>query len=381
MGSRLKPLNIWIISKGYQPDEGGLETYAERVAYAYAKFGHSVSVFTQTSAGPRVSHVGRLLLVDVGHGSQLHVMAGLLVAMWQRRADRPSVIHATTWRVSLPALLLGLSPIVVSVHGREVSNPSGLLRYLMNWSLGRAKAIVAVSSATRERLIGISPSLTSKTIVSWNGVSDWANEMPLRRGRLAGPLRILTACRLVSRKNIANAVKSVASCIEVGANIQYDIVGRGEEYDSIKALVRDLKIGNCVRLHGYVSAEKLKSLYEAADIFLHPQIEESFGRDFEGFGIAVADAMTSGVTCIAGRAGGPGEIIEHGVTGLLVDGNVITEISNAVMRLVHDEDELYRLGRSGQLFARGNFLWDAHAKSILGAAFSSESVFFEEKER
>ena len=50
---RLANKRVWVMAKGFSPDEDGQQTYAEQVALAYARLGAKVIVVTQTRLGPR----------------------------------------------------------------------------------------------------------------------------------------------------------------------------------------------------------------------------------------------------------------------------------------------------------------------------------------
>ena len=65
---RFEAKRVWVVAKGYRPEEGGMQTYAEGVAEAYAAMGAAVTVFTQTSAGPHKVTDESVHLVDIGPG-------------------------------------------------------------------------------------------------------------------------------------------------------------------------------------------------------------------------------------------------------------------------------------------------------------------------
>ena len=101
---------LWVMAKGYAPDEGGMQTYARGVAEAFAELGAEVTVFTQTSIGPRRGQVGPVQVVDIGPGKGLSVPFRLIAAMRRerQRGGAPLFVHGTTWRMSVMPMLLGL---------------------------------------------------------------------------------------------------------------------------------------------------------------------------------------------------------------------------------------------------------------------------------
>lgn len=357
--------HIWVVSKGFAPDEGGLETYAARVASSYTAMGHHVTVFTQTSAGPRTITVDGFDVVDVGPGSQLSVFTRLLRAFVTRvRSRKPDMIHATTWRTALPALLVK-SPLAVTVHGREINYAPGPLQPLMALVFKRSKSVVCVSNSTREVLRARSPQAALNATVAWNGPSSWVSQANSERF-LSQPLRALSLCRLVDRKNIAAAVKSVVAARNAGCDIVYNIAGKGPCLDEIKSLITSLHACEYISVLGYVTDDQAQELYNSSDIFLHPQLFDDGGRDIEGFGIAVADAMLAGVVPIVGRDGGPAELVPN-ECGFVVDGNSTDEITSALMDLYRSPLRAREMSVAASTFAKRSFSWRSHAEHVVAS--------------
>lgn len=360
------PTSLWIVARVYEPDEGGVQTYAREVACAYAAQGRRVTIFAKSSAGPRRVRQDGVDLIDVGAASMLAVYARLFRAMlgaWLR-GDRPALIHACTWRAALPVLLFP-RPLFVTVHGREVGRPRSVALLLLRLVLHRARRIVAVSDVTRTLLLDRLPHLAARTITAWNGVVMPAEPAPTAFARGAGCAQLLTVCRLVARKNIAAAVRAVAGCVQGGAHLRHVIIGRGVDSVRVRETVRHCGLDGVVTMAGYVSTADLADAYAAADIFLHPQIAMEDGAEIEGFGLSVADAMAQGLVCIVGRDGGPAEFVRDGVTGFVVDGQSIDAIRTALDLLVADPALCRRIGDRARAWAAENLSWDRHCRLCL----------------
>jgi glycosyltransferase involved in cell wall biosynthesis len=128
-----------------------------------------------------------------------------------------------------------------------------------------------------------------------------------------------------------------------------------------------LDLERCVTVAGYMEPAEAAAMHRAADIFLHPQVEVDHGRDFEGFGITIADAMACGTAPIVGKDGGSKELVEHGSTGLVVDGRSDEALEGALFQLVSDEPLRRAMAQRAQAFAVANFSWDRHIALILAA--------------
>ena len=360
---------IWLVSRVFPPDEGGVQTYAEQVAEAYRNNGHRVRAFVKSSAGPRRITHGRLDIVDVGPGSKLVTYVRLFRAMRQawRADERPAAIHACTWRAALAALLFP-APLIVTVHGREFGRPQGAAFRLMRRVLYRAQRVVAVSQTSRTMLLERIPELAARCVTAWNGTTPHAGQ-PHAGGTdaVADHPQILTVCRLVPRKNVAAAIAAAASLLRLGYRFDYRIVGRGEELRDLQSLIDGLDAAASIRLLGYVSDRELRQLYAASDIFLHPQIALEGGAEFEGFGISVADAMASGLACVVGKDGGPSELVRDNDTGLIVDGRSVDAIEAAVETLLRDVELRLSIGLRAMDWAARALDWRRHCRQALGS--------------
>jgi phosphatidyl-myo-inositol dimannoside synthase len=355
---------IWVMAKGFAPDEGGQQIYAEKVAKAYARRRARVTIFTQTSAGPRIADYDGLRLIDVGPGKGVDVPFRWLAALWrerQREQQKPDFVHATTWRTAVPAMLCGLS-MAVTFHGREFMYVRSFAFQLMRWVARKAAPLVTVShySAKRltERLGGIAP----VPLVAWNGVSL---NPPVRIPTPDNVPLLFSLCRLEPRKNIAAAVRAAIMLAEQGYRFRYIVCGRGPELEAITKLVCDAGMAEIIDVAGYVDDERALSLYAQADIFIHPQLAIDGGRDFEGFGIAIADAMVAGCAVIIGEEGGAAELVEDGLSGVVVDGRNDVQIVEAIKRLLDNPHGRREMARRGQARAADRMQWDIHVQIIL----------------
>ncbi|BBC72985.1 glycosyl transferase family 1 [Altererythrobacter sp. B11] len=357
---------LWVMAKGYTPDEGGMQTYARGVAHAYAQAGAEVTVFTQTSAGPRRERVGPVLVVDIGAGKGVSVPLRFRTAMRQelRRAGPPLLVHGTTWRTSVMPLLLGL-PYFTTFHGREFMYAGGISLRLMRHVARRARRIVAVSHHSAGRLAArLGPGMP-EPIVAWNGTSGTSS--PASPHPAGTEPFLLSLCRLEPRKNIAACLRACAAMRREGRRFRYAIAGRGPELAALRALAAELELGEQVEILGFVTEEHAAQLYARADIFLHPQVEADGGRDFEGFGIAIADAMLAGAVPVVGREGGAIELIEEGISGHAVDGHDPDALAEVLRGLLDEPARRHRMAEAATARAADLFTWDRHIATILRA--------------
>ena len=92
---------------------------------------------------------------------------------------------------------------------------------------------------------------------------------------------------------------------------------------------------------GYVSEEKLQLLYQSCDLFVAPSLYESFG-------LIYAEAMNYAKPVVACNAGAVPELVEHGVTGLLVDPESPAALAEAMVTLLTSPGKMRDMGLAGR---------------------------------
>ena len=96
---------------------------------------------------------------------------------------------------------------------------------------------------------------------------------------------------------------------------------------------------------GRISDETLADLYRRCAVFVMPS-------SHEGFGLVFLEAMKTGAACIGG-IGAAAEVIEHEVTGLIVDPQQPDHVREAILHLLRDSACRQRMGAAGAVrFAR-----------------------------
>lgn len=367
--------SILMLAKAFPPVTGGVETYSEQVARAYLRRGWRVTVITQgAGVAPGLSTrsfpEGEIEIHECGPGGQLHVAFAMRrLAAPLLRANDYRIVHATTWRPL--AALLGLridARSVLTVHGREVMYAPRWAAPVMRHLLRAADVVVAVSTVTRNRAGAAlrMPEGAVRWLIGGNGLSFTEDATRFDRAPTSGKTKVFTVARLVERKNVQGVLKALERLPrEIRAGVEYVVAGTGPMLQQLILQTRRAELEGVVSFVGRIDDDELVDRLKGADIFVHPQISTDGGRDFEGFGLVVADAMSFGCAVLAGKDGGPSDFVFDGDTGLLVDGLKTDEITRALALLVTDFAERTRLAERGRAYALAQLSWDAHVGAIL----------------
>jgi len=111
-----------------------------------------------------------------------------------------------------------------------------------------------------------------------------------------------------------------------------------------------------VRATGWLSANELQAYYQSADVLVVPS-------RWEGFGLNAAEAMRAGLAVIASRVGGLAEVVEDGVTGVLIPPEDVGALL-AALRDVSD-DRLQAMGRAGRQRFLRHFTMDRVHRQLI----------------
>ena len=158
--------------------------------------------------------------------------------------------------------------------------------------------------------------------------------------------------RVVRWKGQLEFVRAALGVLEQGARIRPVIVGDvsdGEEdyMDEVRAMVSGSRFADRFIFAGY--QPEPAAYYHAMDVVVHFSIEP------EPFGMVVPEGMAAGKPVIAADAGGPVEVIDTEVDGLLVPSGNVAALAVAMARLAGDPHLRSTLGAKARRKARGRF--------------------------
>jgi len=239
----------------------------------------------------------------------------------------------------------------------------------------RAAAITAVS-AFQAKELAQDLSLPEKSIhVIPNPVSPILLQRALGQSRVepAKPVVLYTG-RIEMNKGSLELLRSVDRVASRFPDVEYVIAGARHNSIDDQMLNGALGVNGThkhVRLLGHVPWQQLADLYRRASVFVMPSF-------YETFGISVIEAMAFGLPVVATRTGGLPEVVEDGVTGILVPTGDAEALADALIRLLRDPDLRQRMGQAGQERVRAEFTIDRVVSQTLAVY---ESVAFQNRER
>jgi glycosyltransferase involved in cell wall biosynthesis len=166
---------------------------------------------------------------------------------------------------------------------------------------------------------------------------------------------ILCPRRLVPKNGVQFLIESVAFIRARLKKLSVLIVGDGPERAKLEERVRELDLQDSVIFAGNQNNDDLPAFYADADIVAIPSLMEATS-------IAGLEAMASACAVVATNVGGLPEIIDDGVTGLLVPPRDPKALSAAIMRLIENSDLRQQLGQAARARVEREFTWNHVAR-------------------
>jgi glycosyltransferase involved in cell wall biosynthesis len=255
--------------------------------------------------------------------------------------------------VLLAALLAGVPSIVCTIHVAP--------RELQGWKIRADRALmsravnryIAVSQASRERLVrflGLAPS--SVTVVP-NAVELGRFDAPAAPARAAirAAWGIPTAApvlgslaRLSPQKGLTYLVTAMPSILAAHPDTYALVVGEGYLREELEAQARSLGVDQRMLFVGY-HANTVDYL-RAMDLFVLPSL-------YEGMPLSILEAMGAGLPVVATAVDGTPEAVLDGETGLLIPAADPAALATAIDALLADPDRAARMGLAGRARAEG----------------------------
>ncbi|HTT89912.1 MAG TPA: glycosyltransferase [Acidimicrobiales bacterium] len=223
-------------------------------------------------------------------------------------------------------------------------------RFNLARKVAHADLVVCISEFTRSQLMYVSqPEHWEKLEVVHCGAD--LSRYPLQPPRQGPGLVVLCVARLAAQKGLEVLLSAVKLVSDRGIDGRLLLVGEGPMRDRLHRRTERLGMTDRVRFEGAVGQDEMASYYAAADVFCLPSFAE-------GIPIVLMEAMASGRPVVATRIAGVPELVEEGVSGLLVAPGNVAELVAALERLASSPQERQSMGMAG----RGKVVQDFDAQ-------------------
>lgn len=301
-------------------------------------------------------------------------------------AEKPDVIHIHKLRGLSPAVWSAAAaencrPIVQTCRDYELISPEGTLSTRIgrlalqqHWSMRPYQALrrrmsnqvdvaTAPSRFTLETITGVGFFSRAQQIVVPNTHGLTASELAAiairtpRHLQSTGGLKLLYLGRLEPEKGIEILCRAFAGLADELPDLSLDIAGSGTQETALRASYTDMPR---LCFHGHLAGVEKENLIAQADVLVMPSTYQ------EIFGNSIIETYAYGKPVIASRIGGMPELVEEGITGLLVEPNDVESLQGAIRQLYATPEAAVKM-RSDCIRQAGYYTIEAVTTAYLAA--------------
>lgn len=321
------------------------------------KLGHEVEVISLRSG----SYLRRLVL-GFSSGLCRRLLAGKFDIIIEDELCHPSLFF-----VNKRLRRQGGPLLVALVHHALCEEPrhrwhNMLLAVVERWYLASVDGFICNSQSTQRTVASLLDHKRPQVIAYPAGDRlgiPLSEEFIGKRAQRSGALGLLFLGNVIPRKGLLPLLRALA---EVDCDVwQLSIVG-GLEFDSIHAararqLVKQLGLSDSVRFLGPLQDDRLVEILRTSHIFCMPYA-------YEGFGIAILEAMAFGLPAIGCKDGAAFETISHGINGFLLAPDDLAGLRPLLVKLHEDREQLKQMARAARATCLNRSNWQDSVVAI-----------------
>ncbi|QOD94946.1 glycosyltransferase family 1 protein [Chryseoglobus sp. 28M-23] len=360
-------MRVAVVSESFLPTVNGVTTSVARVLEHLQRRGHEALVIAPAAGSP--SEYAGAPVHEVPAVLYRRFPVGIPTPLVHRTlADfAPDVVHAASpfllgahaigeaSRLGIPSVAVFQTDVAGYARRNRLGAAEGFAWRVVNLVHDKADLTLAPSSAAMSDLAAAGV----QRLARWGRGVDLDGYHP--RTRLEPEVAQLRRSWAPGGETIVGYVGRLAPEKQVEAfsalrgvpGIRIVIVGGGPSESSVRRALSRMPVTFTGPLHG----SELARAYAAFDVFAHTGTEETFGQ-------TIQEAQASGTPVIAPRSGGPIDLIEHGVSGLLTDPDDPRTLARAVTALTADPGRRARLGEAGRRSVLGR-TWESLGDQLL----------------
>ena len=320
----------------------GLSTSEYEVVVAFG--GSGILKEKLESAGIRTISLNSLER-DVRITKELRVFRELYRLM---RSERPDVVHLNSSKVggggAFIARLCGVRNIIFTAHGWPFYEDKSFVWRTLVWFFSYLTTLFShhVIVVSQHDFLGARmPFLTKRISLIHTAIPDIIFEDPeIARTTLFPPevikahqsdIWLVSTGEYTHNKNLGALVNALSQMKQLGhTNLFLTLLSDGEERAHLEHLVHTYGLSEQVFFTGFIP--DARTFLKAFDLFLMPSLKE-------GLPYGLLEAGAAALPVIASRVGGIPEVIEHGVTGYLIDPRKPDTLTDGLKMLIENPTE------------------------------------------
>ncbi len=258
--------------------------------------------------------------------------------------------------VAMLAHLFTGIPFSFTAHAKDIYLNSIDQRLLRDKILA-AQFVVTVSDYNRRHLMELAdggrnngrPAVNPLVRRLYNGIDlNQFDPEAIPQFPKDNPPLILSVGRLVEKKGLDDLIRACGLLRDRKKEFTCEIIGKGPQESALRELIEGLGLAASVHLAGPKPQDEIVSFYKRAAVFALPCIVGKDGNR-DGLPTVLLEAMAMGLPSVSTRLTGIPEIIDDGVTGLLVSPQDPPALADALARLLENPALCQAMGQAARL--------------------------------
>lgn len=271
------------------------------------------------------------------------------------KKENPDIVHTNSSKAeilgNIAAWLAGVKKIIFTAHGFVFNEDLGFCKkkfYIFWEKLAGifADKIICVSNFDWKTGINKKIAKEEKFVTIHNGTGEICGDLVRDGGNAERKIIIGTVANFYRNKALEYFIRAAATLNKKYSNLEFQIVGDGEERNFLESEIERLKVINLKLLK--LKIDEVDYFLKSLDIFVLPSIKE-------GFPYVILEAMSAGLSIVATRVGGVPEAIIDGENGFLVDAKNSEALAEKIAELINNKEKREEFGRKGAERVRKEF--------------------------
>jgi glycosyltransferase involved in cell wall biosynthesis len=317
--------------------------------------------------------------------SKLFYLTYVLQVARDLKREKCDIVHLQNFSQFVP-IIRAFNPkikIVLHMHCEWLTQ---LDRTMIENRLREVDLIIGCSEYITEKIRLVFPQFAERCQTVYNGVdvNHFVSRNKYVLANKNGVKRLLFVGRVSPEKGVHVLLEAFQEIVKHCPQAQLEIVGSESipRIEFIVTLSNDPKVSDLVSFYngsyishlkdklssdvashvsftGFVSRQQLINCYRHADVFVFPSVWN------EPFGMPIIEAMATNVPVVSTVSGGVSEIVENGITGLLVERGNSSVLADAILRILSDDDFRKSMADAAHKWVVELFSWDKIVKDLL----------------
>jgi colanic acid/amylovoran biosynthesis glycosyltransferase len=301
------------------------------------------------------AYLSTLALIVRANMGSLNYLGGALaifpkVAYLARLATAEGIEHIHCHFASHPAAaglimhrLTGI-PFSFTAHGSDLH----VDRHMLREKVAQAAFVVTISEYNRRLILDhCGGQVAEKTVVIHSGVDTQVFRPRGQPPEVASPFTIACIGRLMEVKGQSYLIEACRVLAAKDVEFVCHVVGEGPDSRKLEQLVASAGLQARVNFVPPLNREQIAELLRRVDVLVAPSVRTRAGRR-EGIPVVLMEAMASGVPVVASQISGIPELVDDGLSGVLVPPGDAELLAKAIHSLYSDPDLRLRLGAAGR---------------------------------